>query len=810
MIPYTHLNSPTVFECKSGIMGSTMKVEGVPFVTQTNDTLNRLNEAWHQALTILDEQFIQYVTVYRKKENLHLSGEFSSEFARQVNEKYHARFNNKSLFKNEIYLTTLLKGDTKGAVAKGLHVASKIKNYLNPASERAISREEHMILLNGKINQLKSQLSSYMPHVLGEQDESLGFSELIRFLSLFPNAEMPALFQNGGFSPVSPSVLDASKEASQYPIQALGQYISSKRVLFGDYIQFQGATPDDCRYGAMLSLKKYGKETSSIVLDPLYELNCEFISTHSFAPIRREQALKEIDIKRGKLINSNDLGESQIAALSQLEDDLSSESALLGYHHNSLLLLADSIEALNHHVLEAIKAYAYSGIVLVREILGAEPVFFAQMPGNHHCITRASTITSHNFVEFCSLHNHQTGFSEGNHLGGAITLLETTSKTPVYFNFHSRGGSKTNPAPGHTAVFGATNAGKNTLVAFLDAQMGRFSHRSFFLDRNQASKIYCLSHESSTYTRIHPDNKLCQMNPFQLDDTADNRNFLKNFMSELVRLPNEEDIPSALSEALNECVNYAYECLEKPYRQLTHVVKCLPVDFPRWPELRRFLSEDDNRPEGQYAWLFDNQADSLQFDDERVGFDITYLMDSVSKLISTPAYMFLLHRIRQSLDGRLTSIVMDEAWQLLDSPFWVGAIKSDIATIRKLNGFFIFMTQSPETVKESAIAPQLMDNLITTIVFPNPAGKFETYRAFGLSEAEFDIIKNTRPESRQFLYCQKGEQSIFCKLDLSDLPDEIRVFSGNQKTVDLLDEIVSSNGLAPKQWMQAFIERSKA
>ena len=36
MIPYTHLNSPTVFECKSGVMGSTIKVEGVPFVTQTN------------------------------------------------------------------------------------------------------------------------------------------------------------------------------------------------------------------------------------------------------------------------------------------------------------------------------------------------------------------------------------------------------------------------------------------------------------------------------------------------------------------------------------------------------------------------------------------------------------------------------------------------------------------------------------------------------------------------------------------------------------------------------------------------------
>ena len=40
-IPITHLNSPTVFECGNGQVGSTIICQGVPFDTANNDALNR-------------------------------------------------------------------------------------------------------------------------------------------------------------------------------------------------------------------------------------------------------------------------------------------------------------------------------------------------------------------------------------------------------------------------------------------------------------------------------------------------------------------------------------------------------------------------------------------------------------------------------------------------------------------------------------------------------------------------------------------------------------------------------------------------
>jgi len=806
-VPITHLNKASVFETSSGGMGSVLKVEGIPFVTEENEQLNRLNAQWHQALTSLDSRFIQYVTVHRRKENLELNGEYHSYFGKRVNDKYHQRFQNKSLFINDIYLTSFLKSEQTSN--KSFNAISKLLSKLNSKEQRVLARDANIGMLESKVNQLVSLLDAYKPEILGCKDKIKSKSELLPFLSLFLNANKDVQFQTPHFNaPIASSISETFKEESIYPMGNLSQYLAQKRIFFGDYIQFQGNAKDDVKFGAMLSIKKYGRETAHVVLDPLYELDVEFILTHSFAPLSRDKALSEISLKRDKLINAEDMGASQIEELSCLEDEIASEQSLLGFHHNSLLLLADSKEELEQALIKATTVYANAGIVVVKETLNQEACFLAQIPGNHHFITRASLITTHNFTDFCSLHNYQTGFKDENHLRGAVTVLETSSKTPIYFNYHARGGDKVNPAPGHAAIYGATNAGKNTLVSFLDAQMGRFNNRTFFLDRDRAQQIYVSAYENSSYTVISPKNTTLAMNPFQLSDTPENRTFLKNFLAELVKKPGEVDVPVDVRELLNESVNYAYEVLDKPFRQLSHITKNLPLNFPRWPELRQFLKGDENREAGEFGWIFDNDMDSLNLNFDKVGFDVTYLMDKVSTLISTPVYMYLLHIMSQMLDGRLTTFVIDEAWQVFASSFWLKVLGTWVPTIRKLNGHFVFMTQSAETVIQSTIAHIINDNVVTKVIFPNSDALWKSYQKLGVSHAEFEVIKNTNPLSRQFLYKSKNEHSILCRLDLSDLKEELRVFSGNEKTVNLFNDIVREHGLEPKHWLPVFFERS--
>tara|TARA_R110002126_G_scaffold247974_3_gene390852 strand:+ start:1838 stop:4330 length:2493 start_codon:yes stop_codon:yes gene_type:complete len=812
MMPYTHLNSPMVFETKTGEIGSVLQVEGLPFVTEGPEALNQASRQLHQALLGLDESFMVYTTVHRSLASLALDGEFVSPFSKRVNDAYHARFKHQNLYRNTIYITVVLKGSTSGAAAKGMKGMARLRNHLG-SDHRSTQRSELMNQLSTKVQQLESMLAPFKPHCLGSRDKSLGYSELMQFLSLIPNGgdvthpAMPAFT-----APIATSIPDAWTDEFLYPEGNLSQYLCSKRLFFGDFIQFQGVASDDTRFGVMLSIKKYGQATGSVCLDPLLTLDCEFITTHSFAFESRDAALKAIAKKRGKLINAEDLAYSQITDLSALENNVAGESSCLGFHHNTVLLLADSQEKLELAMRETVKAYSYSNTTLTRESLGSELAFWAQLPANPHFITRAALITSENFVDFCSLHNYKTGFYDENHLGQALTLLESESRTPVYFNYHGKS-SKTNPAPGHTAIYGATNSGKNVLVSFMDAQMERYGQRSFFIDRDEASKIYVLSSPKSAYTVISPEHQdAVRMNPFQLTDTHENRGFVKGWLKELVKKPGEVDLPSSISDALNECVDYAFGSLDKPYRKLSHVAQCLPRSFERWSELNPWLHTGSQGTEGEYAWLFDNDEDALEFDFDKVGFDVTWLMKpEMSVLVSTPVYAYILHRMEQSMDGsRLTSFVIDEAWQVFKSPYWLQILEDWLPSIRKKNGHFVFMTQTPESVLGAPISPVILNSLATSLYFPNPDASSETYeQGLKLTPSEYETVKHLNPASRLMLYKQKSEGSMVCRLDLSDLTDELRVFSGNTQSVKLFDDICHEQGGSPHTSIDLFLERSR-
>jgi type IV secretion system protein VirB4 len=806
VFPITHLNTPTVFESHSGFMGSVLRIKGVSFDTADPETLNYYGFLLHQALIAVDERFIIYVTTHRKKASCRLDGTFEGHFSQTLNSRYHARFQNQNLYNNDLYITLVLKGDTSTKSTSYFTKAKKLFHKNVHASVEDI-RESQLEILNKTVQQLCASLSPFGASILGERDAELGHSEILQFLGLVVNAgkSLPYLTPIHA-NPISAGIPNVFKTEQSYPEGRLSQYLSRYQLLFGEYIQFQGNTKQDVYFASMLSLKKYPTTTANIILDNLLSLDCEYIATHTFAPIHREASLKFIFKKRSKLISTEDKAISQIGSLTELEDDIASDNSLLGCHHNTLMLIANSKASLENAITEVTKRYSQASIVVFKETLGLEASFWSQIPCNHHLIARASLITSKNFVDFCPLHTMKIGYSNDNFLGSAVTLLESPSKTPVYFNFHTKG-SKTNPTKGHTAVFGGNNSGKTTLINFLDSQMGRFNGRSFYIDRDESSKIYILASGNSRYTKISPANPL-DMNPLKLKDTPDNRSFLKNWFATLILEEGEQTAPEAISEIINDCIDYSFEQLSPEFRTLGNVSQFLPINFPRWPHLRKWLKGNTERIDGEFHWLFDNENDGLNFDFDKVGFDVTYLMDCVPSLISTPVYLYLVHRMRDCLDGRVTSFVIAEAWQVFSSPFWEKCLKEWLPTIRKKNGFFILDTQSPKTITTSPISHIVLDNLATMIVFPNSLANREVYiDHLRLSETEFNTIKDTTPESRIFLYKQENE-SMLCKLDLSNLNELIRVLSGNINSNKLLDEIIQEKGSNPVNWLETFIARS--
>ena len=147
---------------------------------------------------------------------------------------------------------------------------------------------------------------------------------------------------------------------------------------------------------------------------------------------------------------------------------------------------------------------------------------------------------------------------------------------------------------------------------------------------------------------------------------------------------------------------------------------------------------------------------------------------------------------------------------MFKSPYWLQILEDWLPSIRKKNGHFVFMTQTPESVLGAPISPVILNSLATSLYFPNPDASSETYeQGLKLTPSEYETVKHLNPASRLMLYKQKSEGSMVCRLDLSDLTDELRVFSGNTQSVKLFDDICHEQGGSPHTSIDLFLERSR-
>jgi type IV secretion system protein VirB4 len=808
-VSITHLNSPCIFESSNSMIAMVLKLEGVTFDAERNEVLNQHKRAWHRAVVALDDRFALYQTTHRHKESMRLDGDFENVFCRELDTAYHERFRNSHMYVNDLYLTVIYKGITSGKAGKGLSFVRKLMNHSIKGAREA-ARHQQIKHLKRALDQLKMNLAAFSPRLLGEQDEALGYSELIRFLSLPINAGLPiqAPFTHIA-TPIGQSLLDAKKEQTRYPHGNLSQFLSKGRLFFGDYIQFQGETAQDTRFAAIMTIKQYGVETGAIMLDSLLHLDAEFIATHSYAVEAKNVSLDRVDKHRRRMLNVGDKALSQIGDLEILDDNVASERVTMGYHHNTVMLLAENKEALESKINACSRCYTEAGFVAVRETIGQEPAFWAQIPTNMKYIARSSLVTSENFVDFASLHNYRTGYMDQNHLGSAVTVMMTPSKTPYLFNFHQKSKAG-NPSKGHALILGGNDAGKTVFMTFTDAQEKRYHGRSFVFDYHRGQAIYCRA-KGGAYAVLSPNHpEDCHFSPLQLEDTPENRAFNHRLLVQMCLEDEKDKLSGDMIKALEDCIHYAYDDLAPEHRTLSNAVKILPVDFQHKASLSRWLRSEGAAHDGAYAYLFDNQVDQLMMHDD-MGFDMTHFLDHEPVHVRTIVTMYLFHRIHLVLDGTLTRIDLDEAAQYYEDPYWQTMLGRILPTWRKRNAHLVQATQSVATILNvpDKLRKAILDNLSIMICFPNPQADEQEYiDGLNLTQAEFGFIKHTNPHARLFLL-KDANTSVIAKLDLGHLDDALAILSSNEASVTLLDKIRSEVGSDPVDWMPIFQARKK-
>ena len=763
-LPYARLVDENTLLLRDGSLLTAIQVPGLLFETEDTEALNA-HAATREVMlrSTLDSRFVMYHHVIRRRVEVELDAEFDDPLARHIDARWKERLGSGSLFINDQFVT-LIRRPARGK-AGWVEKASKALNKRNQDATEADPKD--LRSLRAAATGLVASLQPYGASLLGDYTGPKGYtnSEILELLSALYNGEM---------RPVRRPAEDRD----------IGHFLPYRRASFGiDAMELRGSGDPD--FAAILSLKDYPDATSPGLLDSLLRLPYEMVVSESYAPAERTTARERMDLAIRRLRSVDEEAQAERNDMMAARDALGNGAVGFGDHHLSVLVRERTLPRLDDATAAASAALADTGAIVVREDTNLEPAFWAQFPGNEHYIVRRAMISSANMASFGSLHGFALGQAEGNHWAEAVTLLETTSATPFFFNFH-------NGDLGNFSVIGPSGSGKTVVMNFLAAQAQKFSPRTILFDKDRGAELFVRG-IGGRYDRIYAGEP-SGFNPLSLPDNPANRAFLRDWLGVLLKAEGPEEL-----QTVSHAVDAAYEN-DASLRRLRNFRELLSgTRRPEAGDLADRLSAWIHG--GEHAWLFDNETDELDLERKTLGFDMTALLENPR--LRTPTMMYLFHRIEERLDGEPTMILIDEGWKALDDEVFAARIRDWLKTLRKRNALVGFATQSARDALESRISTALVEQTATMVFMPNSRARPEDYcDGFGLTQHELALIRTLPAHSRCFLVRQP-DASVVVRLDLSGAPEVLTILSGRESSVRRLDLLREAVGDDPADWFPA-------
>ena len=768
-LPYARLADENTLLLRDGSLMMALQVPGLLFETEDTDALNAQAVTREVMLrSSLDARFALYHHVIRRQVEVELEAEFPDPLSAHIDTIWREKLADGSLFINDQFVT-LLRRPARGKAGIGERLAKKFRRKSEDGME---PDPRELRALRAAAQAFCASLSDYGARILGDYQGAGGQpnNELLELLSALYNGEMRPVRR-------PPDETD------------IGHMLPYRRASFGlDAMELRGAQGAD--YAAILSLKDYPDATSPGLLDALLRMPFEMVVSESFAPQDRQTAREKMDLAIRRLRSADEDAQAERAEMLGARDALGTSAVGFGDHHLTVLVRAPSLEALDDAGAAAAAALADMGAIAVREDTNLEPAFWGQFPGNEHYLVRRAMISTANMASFGSFHGFALGQAEGNHWGDAVALLQTTSATPFFFNFH-------HGDLGNFSVIGPSGSGKTVVMNFLVAQAQKFSPRTILFDKDRGAELF-IRGIGGRYDRISAGQP-SGFNPLALPDSAATRAFLRDWLCVLLKAEGPEELT-----LIAQAVDAAY-ANDASLRRLRHFRELLAgARRPQAGDLADRLGSWIE--EGEHGWLFDNAHDWLDLTNRVLGFDMTALLENPR--LRTPTMMYLFHRIDERLDGNPTMILIDEGWKALDDEVFAARIRDWLKTLRKRNALVGFATQSARDALDSRISTALVEQTATMIFMPNARARAEDYcDGFGLTAHELSLIRSLPAHSRCFLVRQP-DASVVVRLDLSGAPELLTMLSGRESTMRRLDAIRHSVGDDPARWYPALVGRA--
>ena len=621
---------------------------------------------------------------------------------------------------------------------------------------------------------LEAILSNYGVNILKEDD----------------NSESPLTFFAHIINPIS----RPNPKSTNIIYDNISEIMVSDEIFFSNkgYIRFRSGNKE--KYMAVVGIKQQSNTVDEQMLSDILALNYELSVLHNLFPIPKMKA-QMILINQRRMANSSTFSYDVLRqfddALALIEQNDEDHQTLVNYAE-TFFITGESLEELNKAVFEIEKICRLYGITPIREGWVAQASWFSQFP-TYDKYPRMYKMLSRAVATSFNFERQPEGLSKCDWGNGPIAIFPTYQGTAYQFEFHV---SEEASAVAHTIAIGPTGQGKTTLYSFLAGQALRFKDlKVFFFDRHRGAEVFT-SAINGSYINFEGDTKdkdvqkggiKTYLNPFRIDDTPENRAFLRRWLKEIT-LVNDANSESEIARAITTAFDY----LEPSKRSLKNLYKsCFSPAGKMRRELFRWV--DDN----QYGQLFNSESDSLDLSNRFNAFDFTYIFED--ETLAPAVVSYLMNRI-QNITGRTgdpSLIIIDETAPMLSNPVFRQNFITGLQEGRKKRQAYLAAFQQPNILDKLGIGEVIRGQCQTQIFFRNVQARPEDYESWNLTPKEMSFIQGKIYKDLKYAILFRKptiDESVILNIDLSGLGPYIQLFNSGRKAVLLAEELRKLHG----------------
>jgi type IV secretion/conjugal transfer VirB4 family ATPase len=746
------------FLTKSGDLGAVLKIGGIDYESLDHAGLDHAVRRLEAALRSLDDKCRLYQILFKRNHPQISHAKYTNPLVRTAVEQRAVFLKSKSdrLYSIEIFWVVMVEGSHQKSGL--LHAISQLPN-----SPRASLRDLHVLFsgnrertlvyeqiergrlrLQQKVNSLSGQLSDLMTVELPGAEET--FRILRRLVNLRPAKIDDAPLCDPGH--LDWQLCDSELEAHRGYLR-----------LDDDYLR-------------VLTLKELPSETRPLLLQGLFDVPANFHVVTEWHPVANEKARKEIASRRRHYHNSktsfvsnlqdrqntgnqdNLVDDSKAAAVAELGSALTAlgmEGKSFGEFTLTVVIYDSDLVKVEHSVAEFQKLFTQHDGLLYEERYNLLNAFFATIPGNRQFNLRRQWALNSNYADLSFLFTVDSGERWNPHLEREyLAVLESTHGTPYYLNLHSGDVA-------HTLLLGATGSGKSFCLSSTLQAAQKYEPLTFIFDLGG-------SYESltqvfgGTYLNVGLKNPGFTINPFSLEPTHENQNFLYLFLRVLIEAGDRYELTTEDDKALFAAIERIYK-LPAEIRTLSNFVSILGrlgERLHRWTQA------------GQFGYLFDNVQDTLTFSRFQ-----TFNFDGWDKYpdVLEPVLFYVLQRASTEIArpeniATFKIFVIDEGWIFLKNRTVRDWITRAEKTWRKKNAAMVLATQSVVELAASDMLHIVNKSCPTKLFLANPNIDRRLYaEIFQLNDTQLELLESLIPKRELLLIQPRGTKKLVLEVD---------------------------------------------